>query len=272
MGQRLTLVADAATVAARATALPDGLTMRPVTEADLEQLAQLYLSAYHPGPGASSLLEARTEMRATFAGEFGPLWLGASPVIVDADGMVLASIQTVTDAPAEWAAPAGPYVIELWTAYLARGQGLASALLAEAARAVVAAGRDTLALRVDPDNVGALRLYASVGFTGAAEVDTDALERARSADVSNWRAALEPRRNEAPRTGWLRSADGVSSALAVLAVLAVVGTIAAIIGLAVLLVIGFMSVFGDPAPSESPSPTPTATSTASTLSPEPDVG
>lgn len=70
-------------------------------------------------------------MLAAFAGEFGPLWLEASPVIVDAHGTLLASIQTVTDAPVEWAAPAG---------------------------------RETLTLRVDPDNIGALRLYGSVGF------------------------------------------------------------------------------------------------------------
>ncbi|NTV39856.1 MAG: GNAT family N-acetyltransferase [Demequinaceae bacterium] len=192
MTQRLTLVADASVVARRGAALPDALTMRAMTEADAEALAQLYLSVYHPDVGARSLLEAREEMRLTFAGDFGPLWLDASPVIVDADGVVRAAVMTVTDAPLEWEAPAGPYVIEVLTARLWRGRGLARILLAQTARAVVAAGRETVTLRVDPDNVGALRLYGSVGFIGLGSQAADALDRARNADVGDWRVAVAP--------------------------------------------------------------------------------
>ncbi len=212
MGERLTLVADAGEVAAHGTALPDGLVMRPATEADLDKLAQLYLSAYHPGPGASTLTEARAEMRATFAGEFGPLWLEASPVIVDADGVVLASIQTVSEAPLAWAAPPGPYVIELWTTYLWRGRGLARVLLAEASRTVVAAQRETLTLRVDPGNIGALRLYGSAGFRGVTDAETDAVQRALSVGVGTWRAQLARRREPPQRTGWSNSTEGMSPA------------------------------------------------------------
>ena len=77
-------MADASVVAGREVALPGGLTMRAVTDADAEALAQLYLSAYHPSPGAMSLIETREEMRANFAGESGELWRETSPVVVAA--------------------------------------------------------------------------------------------------------------------------------------------------------------------------------------------
>jgi len=262
MGERLTLVADARVVAAREVALPDGLTMRAVTDADAGALAQLYLSAYHPSPGAMSLIETREEMRANFAGESGELWREASPVVVDADGAVLASVLMVTAAPLDWNRPPGPYVIEVLTSYLWRGRGLATALLAEAARAVVAAGRETVTLRVDVESIGATRLYAAAGFVGLTEADSDGVARACAADVGDWRAALRPV-EPGPRRGanW-GSTEAASGALSILAVLAVLGSIAAAVGLVLLVVAAFFSVLGDPAPSESPSPAPTASVSA----------
>lgn len=168
MTSRLTLIADAHTVAGRGRPLPAGLGVRAMSPADAEALAHLYLDAYFPSEGAMSLDEAREEMRATFAGDFGELWLEASPVVVDAADSPLAAVMTVADAPPAWATPAGPFVIEVFTASPWRGRGLAGALLASAAGAVVASGGTTLALRVDHDNVGAMRLYCAMGFAGAA--------------------------------------------------------------------------------------------------------
>lgn len=262
MGDRLTLVADAGVVAGRGVALPDGLTMRAMTDADAEALAQLYLGAYHPSPGARSLTEAREEMRATFADEFGQLWRGASPVVVDADGAVLAAVMTATEAPAEWLAPAGPYVIEVFTSYLWRGRGLAGALLAEAARTVVAVGHATVTLRVDPENVGAMRLYGAAGFVGLTETDADALADAREADVGDWRAALRPVVPKPARGGTLGSLDAAAGALNIVAVLAVVGGIATAVGLVVWVGGKVLSAFSDPPPSATPTPTASASASA----------
>lgn len=230
MGKRLTLVANTSVVAAREVALPDGLTMRVMTDADAEALAQLYLSAYHPSPGAMSLIEAHEEMRATFAGEFGELWREASPVVVDADGAVLAAVMTVADAPPAWEAPAGPYVIEVFTSYLWRRRGLAGALLADAARTVVAAGRETVTLRVDPDNIGAIRLYAAAGFAGLTKADADGVARAYAVDMGGWLTAMrlvEPR-----RPGIFGNTKAASRTRAILAAL-VLGVLAVIVGFVV---------------------------------------
>ena len=254
MGERLTLVADASVVACRGVALPHGLTMRAVTDADAEALAQLYLSAYHPSPGAMSLIETREEMRANFAGESGELWREASPVVVDADGVVLASVLTVTAAPLDWGAPTGPYVIEVLTSYLWRGRGLASALLAEVACTVAAAGRETMTLRVDVDSIGATRLYAAAGFVGLTETDADGVARACAAEVGEWRAALRRVEPKPRREGILGAADAMSAALATLAMLALVGGIVAIVGLVWLVGALFFSVFADSSVSVSPSP------------------
>jgi len=258
MGERLTLVADASIVAGRGLALPDGLTMRAVADADAEALAQLYLSAYHPSPGAMSLLEAREEMRANFAGESGELWRAASPVVVDANGVVLASVLMVTAAPLDWGRPPGPYVVEVLTSHQWRGRGLAGALLADAARAVIAAGREPLALRVDPDNIGAIRLYAAAGFVGLTEKDADGVAHACAADVGDWRAALRSAQPKPRREGLLGSTDAMSGALSMLAVLAVVGGLAAIVGLVWWVGAMFFSVFADSSTAVSPSPSVSA--------------
>jgi GNAT superfamily N-acetyltransferase len=254
MGERLTLVADARVVASREVALPDGLTMRAVTDADAEALAQLYLSAYHPSPGAMSLIETREEMRANFAGESGELWREASPVVVDADGTVLACVMTVTAAPLDWGRPPGPYVIEVLTSFLWRGRGLASALLAEAARTVVAAGRETMTLRVDVASIGATRLYAAAGFVGLTEADADALARARAADVGDWRSRLRRVEPKPRRHGILGSADATSGALSVFAMAVVFGSVVVPVGLVLLAAALFFSVFADSSAPVSPSP------------------
>ncbi len=261
------LVADAGVVAGGEVALPDGLTMRAVTDADVEAPAQLYLSAYHPRPGAMSLLEAREQMRANFAGESGELWRDASPVVVDADGAVVASILTVTAAPLDWERPPGPYVIEVLTSHLWRGRGLARALLAEAARTVVAAGGKTITLRVDPDNVGALRLFASAGFVGFTEADAAGVARALGADLGDWRAALRPAEPRPPRRRFLGTVDGMSGALAILAVLAMVGFVAAIVGAVWVVGTALLSVLGDSSNAVSPSPSVSATLPVSARAP-----
>ena len=185
MTARLTLIADARASAQRGRPLPAGLRMRAMTPSDAEPLAHLYLDAYYPSAGATSLGEAREEMRATFAGDFGELWPGASPVVVDAADAPLAAVMTVADAPPTWATPAGPFVIEVFTASPWRGRGLAGALLASAAGAVVASGGTTLALRVDHDNVGAKRLYGAMGFSGVGPADAAGIAAALAGGVGH---------------------------------------------------------------------------------------
>ncbi|MFT4039465.1 MAG: hypothetical protein QM692_14855, partial [Thermomicrobiales bacterium] len=61
---------------------PDGVELRPCTPADAAALARLYFAAYPPGVACATLEEAEADIAATFGGEYGPLWLAASPVAV----------------------------------------------------------------------------------------------------------------------------------------------------------------------------------------------
>lgn len=142
--------------------LPPEYALRAVTRDDVPALARLYFVAYDTGDAAASLEEARDDIEAGFAGDYGPLWPAASPVIVSGSRIVAAAL-TVHEAP--WAdTPPGPFIIEVFTDRTHRRRGLATALIAHATGTALASGHARIGLRVSEDNADAQRLYAALGF------------------------------------------------------------------------------------------------------------
>ena len=142
---------------------PGGYRLRPCRADDIEQLGRLYFDCYDPGQACSDLPEAVADIRAAFAGDYGPLWPAASPVATALDGQVVAAILVVDNAP--WPdTPDCPFAIELFTARAHRRQGLARSLVLGALTVIADTGPPHLALRVSPDNHAALTLYHVLGF------------------------------------------------------------------------------------------------------------
>ena len=136
--------------------------LRTVTADDIPALARLYFVAYDTGDAATSIEEARDDMEASLAGDYGALWPAASPVIVTGSRIVAAAL-TVHRAP--WPdAPTGAFIIELFTDRTHRRRGLATALLAHVTGTALVAGHATVGLRVSEDNAAARSLYGSLGF------------------------------------------------------------------------------------------------------------
>ena len=164
MGRQLTLAASLPGPAA--AALPEGYAMRPARRTDLAALGELYFTAYEPGTACATVDEAVEDVAASFDGEYGPFWPGASPIVVHA-GEPAAAIMTVRRAP--WDdVPDAPFVIELFTRRDHRRRGLARALVCRSMVVCAAAGEVEIALRVDSDNAAALGLYESLGFSRVA--------------------------------------------------------------------------------------------------------
>jgi GNAT superfamily N-acetyltransferase len=157
----LTLMAQTEVVARGGWQLPQGYEIRPVGEGDAPALAELYLAAYSRDI-VQDLAAAEEEMRQTFAGEYGPLVAGLSPVIT-ATGKVVSAILTVAQAP--WPdTPAGLFLIEVITHPHHRRRGLARAGLGWLASRAQAQGSGRLALRVEAGNSAALALYRACRF------------------------------------------------------------------------------------------------------------
>jgi GNAT superfamily N-acetyltransferase len=161
MSQMLTFVADALS-APRPIPWPSGHIIRSSTPLDAVALGRLYYEAYDPGLACESVEEAIADIRATFQGAYGVLWLAASSVI-EHDRELVAAMLVVHRAPWE-DTPDCPFVIELFTARSCRRQGLARALLSRCLMLVGATERPHLALRVDATNKAAIQLYESLGF------------------------------------------------------------------------------------------------------------
>ena len=118
----------------------------------------LYHASYD---GAWSMREAIDDIIGNFGGRSGALLEDASLVAVHPTSRrILGAVFTVTGAP--WPdAPQGPFVIDLFSAKAFRRQGIARALMLAA---MAASPGETIALRVEDDNAGALALYRSLGF------------------------------------------------------------------------------------------------------------
>ncbi len=157
----LTLVAQTEAVALHGWQVSQGYDIRAVEENDAPALAGLYLAAYSRQI-VPDLAAAEEEMRQTFAGEYGPLVTGLSPVLTTMNEIV-STVLTVAQAP--WPdTPAGLFLIEVITHPHHRRRGLARAGLGWVATRAQTQGFGTLALRVEARNSAALALYRACGF------------------------------------------------------------------------------------------------------------
>ncbi|MGY0235832.1 N-acetyltransferase family protein [Longispora urticae] len=148
---------------ADATPMPvSGHGIRRACVEDYEPLGRLYFSAYDPGVSWSTVEESIHDIRSSFHGQYGALWHGAC-LRVDHDGQPVAAVYTVHRAP--WPdTPDCPFVIDLHVAPAHRRTGLAHRLLATVLTLAAHTDRPQVALRVDPTNTPALRLYTALGF------------------------------------------------------------------------------------------------------------
>lgn len=141
---------------------PPGFTFRPCDRADIDALGTLYFSAYDPGVACDSREAAVADIAASLGGRYGPLWLAASPVVINA-GIIVGALLTVRRAAWEPVPPC-PFIIEVFTARTHRRRGLARAMLARCLTESRAAGEPAVALSVEPANTAAWSLYDSLGF------------------------------------------------------------------------------------------------------------
>ncbi|HJX78652.1 GNAT family N-acetyltransferase [Glutamicibacter sp.] len=126
-------------------------------------LAAAYFAAYPPGVAAGTLAEAQTEMKESFAHEFGHLLENASFVALH-QGSPIGAIFVVEESI--WDEDiSGPFIIDLFVDPRHQGQGLGRALISAAMSACKAYGADTLSLRIGDGTSGAaLELYKRLGF------------------------------------------------------------------------------------------------------------
>jgi len=139
--------------------LPEATTSRVVTRGDAEALAVLMEDAYRgtidAEPG-QDLDDARKEIAATFAGDYGAPMPEASVLAFEGDELVSASIVTRFEE--------APFVAFTMTQLSHKGRGLSRAVMTRSMKVLAGAGESHLDLVVTAGNDPAQRLYSSLGF------------------------------------------------------------------------------------------------------------
>lgn len=158
---QLTLIAQLEDVMRSECSLAQGYHVRQIEDRDRLGLADLYFAVY-PRDIVADGAAAHAEMEQTFAGAYGQLDIAASPVLWH-NNVIIGSVITVEVAP--WPdTPAGPFVIEVMVHPTYQRLGFAAYLMQRAAHNLIAQGKQTMALRVMSDNIGAQALYEQLGF------------------------------------------------------------------------------------------------------------
>lgn len=142
-----------------------GYSLRPMAPADTDELGRLYFDSYDAGDADESVEAATADIKASFEGAYGELWLQASPV-VECSGAIVGAIMTVRRAPWEDVGEC-PFIIELFVDRAHRRRGLARWLVCEVLASAYRSAEHRLQLRVDEANSPALALYRSLGFVEA---------------------------------------------------------------------------------------------------------
>jgi len=181
-------LSDAPPATPTTTTAGDRLTIRPIIPADHDALASLYLAGYPAGVGAANSDEARAEIHATFAGDFGEL-LSTASLIAHLDdtpaGAILTTTRSISDDDLHSA-----FVIDFFVDPDLRRRGIGRALLLHAIHGCRHARHDSLALRVgEGTSRAALALYQRIGFRARAGIlpgrDPRAVRRILQA-LSDW--------------------------------------------------------------------------------------
>jgi N-alpha-acetyltransferase 10/11 len=153
-------VADTLAVAGRSLAIPDGVKVLPVAQADIPVLSHLYRRAY--ARWDLSFEDAVAEMESAFDGTWGELWPEASLAAWIGDDP--AAVVLAVRCPPMDDAPGYPWLIEVFTDPHRRRTGLARIVITVSGRVMVAAGEERVGLTVDDNNLAAVALYQSLGF------------------------------------------------------------------------------------------------------------
>jgi len=103
--------------------------IRDSERADSKEIGRLYFDPYGPGL-VGNLDKATADIAASFDGEYGELWLKASPVAL-IDGDIVDVLMTVVETPWE-RTPEGPFIIELFIDSAFRSMGIARCLMEHA--------------------------------------------------------------------------------------------------------------------------------------------
>ena len=111
---------------------PEGIEIATLTPYDVPTLAILSLEAYGEPLTAEAIMESSEELRLTFEGAFGATTEDSFVGAWDG-GTLVGAILVVRESP--WDDPPdGPFVVDLMVAPEYRRRGIATALVAEAAR------------------------------------------------------------------------------------------------------------------------------------------
>lgn len=133
---------------------PEGVTIRPITNEDLDGVLAVLLDAYDGTPDGGWTMEELANRR-------------AYPWYRDSD-MLVAVTRDNRVAGVHWTKRRTPRTGEVYNLAIApwaQGKGLGRALLAAGMEHVRDTGRSDMLLWVDRDNERALHLYDSLGFT-----------------------------------------------------------------------------------------------------------
>lgn len=158
---QLTLAAEVSRLPLTGRVLPPGYNVRETQLEDVEELAELYLSAY-PREIVADDVAAREEIEVTIKGQYGELDLSLSPSVTQRT-RVVAAVLTVKEAP--WGdTPPWPFIIEVMVHPDHRRKGLARFAVLETASRLLVQRAGTVGLRVMSDNEAAVKLYNGLGF------------------------------------------------------------------------------------------------------------
>jgi len=143
--------------------LPSTFQFRSISLKDIEELGKLYYSSYEPGEACNSLEEATNDIKASFEGKYGSLWLEVSFVVYNRNKMVGAIMIVRQNS---WDSKiVGPFIIELFTDKEYRRQGIAQFMIKESCRCLSTLNQQEVFLNVDDKNLAAISLYKNLGFT-----------------------------------------------------------------------------------------------------------
>lgn len=132
--------------------------LRPITAGDLDDVGTLYAHC-HPVEDVGEEADAIADVRASWDGEYGR-WLPEASLVAEIDGALAGAILTVEHPP--W--PDVQHLVFIIDCFVGpdwRGHGVGAALIAGALARV---GDRCVGLRVESDNLPAVRLYARFGF------------------------------------------------------------------------------------------------------------